>query len=40
MPSVREAASVAGADFDVAVQEFLHEYAVPKRLREARVAER
>jgi pimeloyl-ACP methyl ester carboxylesterase len=31
---------VAGFDFDVAVRDFLHEYAVPKRLREARVAAR
>jgi pimeloyl-ACP methyl ester carboxylesterase len=31
---------VAGSDFDVAVQDFLREYAVPKRLREARLAER
>jgi pimeloyl-ACP methyl ester carboxylesterase len=35
-----ETATVAGSDFDVAVQDFLHEYAVPKRLRESRVAER
>jgi pimeloyl-ACP methyl ester carboxylesterase len=31
---------VAESEFDDAVQEFLREYAVPKRLREARVADR
>jgi pimeloyl-ACP methyl ester carboxylesterase len=31
---------VAGSDFDIAVQDFLREYAIPKQLREARVAER
>jgi pimeloyl-ACP methyl ester carboxylesterase len=35
-----ETALVAGSDFDIAVQEFLREYTIPKRLREARVAER
>jgi pimeloyl-ACP methyl ester carboxylesterase len=31
---------MAGAEFDCAVEEFLRAYAVPRRLREARVAER
>jgi len=36
----RHTSSVVTPDFDVAVQHFLDEYAVPKRLRDARVAER
>lgn len=35
-----ETGDVAGSDFDLAVQDFLREYAVPKRLRESRIAER
>jgi pimeloyl-ACP methyl ester carboxylesterase len=39
-PNECETPEVAGSEFDVAVQDFLREYAVPKRLREARVSER
>jgi pimeloyl-ACP methyl ester carboxylesterase len=40
MLPVPDCATVAGAEFDDAVQEFLRAYAVPRRLREPRVSHR